>query len=121
MAEGLLRHYRSDRYEVYSAGNNPSSVNSFAIQVMSELGIDIKEQKSKSVKDFEGYTFGKVITLCDTAKETCPMFYFEYIEHLHWGFSDPAKATGTEDEQLRAFRDVRDQIHYKINETFEDI
>lgn len=117
MAEGFLRHFYGDKYEAHSAGVKPSVVNPYAIKVMAEKGVDISNQRSKSVDEYKGQSFDKVITVCDNAKESCPVFPGK-VEHIHWSFIDPAEATGTEDEKLKVFRDVRDQIHCKIDEHF---
>lgn len=113
MAEGLLRHYFGDKYEVFSAGTKPSTVNTNAIKVMAEIGIDISGQKSKSVDEFKNQEFDLVITVCDNAKESCPIFLGK-AERLHWSFIDPAEATGNDDEILKVFREVRNQIKSKI-------
>jgi len=110
MAEGLLKSFDSD-LEVYSAGTNPAKqVSPKAIQVMNELGIDISNNFPKSVDQFIGEPFDFVITVCDNAKETCPVFIGKVGKQLHIGFEDPADATGTEEEILSVFRKVRDQI-----------
>ena len=113
MAEGLLRHLASDRFEVFSAGTKPSTVNSNAVKAMAEIGIDISGQRSKNVTEFLGQPFDFVITLCDSAKQTCPFFPGK-ATRLHWDLPDPADATGTEDEIFAVFRKVRDQIKEKI-------
>ena len=113
MAEGLLRHYYGDKYEVFSAGTKPLTVNPNAIKVMKEIGIDISNHYSKSVNKFKNEKFDYVITVCDNAKESCPLF-LEKAERLHWSFMDPAGTTGNEKEVLNVFRMVRDQIKTKI-------
>ena len=113
MAEGFLRHLRGDEFEVFSAGIKPSLVNPYAIKVMAEIGIDISGQCSKNVTEFLGQPFDFVITLCDSAKQTCPFFPGK-ATRLHWDLLDPAEATGTEDEILAVFRKVRDQIKENI-------
>ena len=109
MAEGYLRYFADDRFEVNSAGLDPSVVNPKAIQVMQEDGIDISWHKSKDVSQFSGQKFDYIITVCNNAKEHCPFFPGE-AERIHWSFEDPANATGTEQEVLEIFRKVRDQI-----------
>jgi arsenate reductase len=109
MAEGLLRHDGGEGFEVESAGTNPGSVRPEAIAVMRELGIDIGRQRSKHVREFEGEYFDLVITVCDQAKESCPVFP-GVTERLHQGFEDPAAATGSEEERLAVFRRVRDEL-----------
>lgn len=113
MAEGLLRHEGGDRFEVYSAGTKPSTVRKEAIAVMHEIGIDISGHRSKSVDEFAGQELDIVITVCDNAKESCPVFPAKTLR-MHWPFEDPAGVEGTEEERKAAFRKVRDQIHGRI-------
>ena len=109
MAEGMLRAWGGDRFEAHSAGNEVSEVRPLAIRAMSEIGIDISGQHSKSVSDFAGQQFDFAVTVCDDAKEACP--YFPGAEtQLHWSFDDPSAARGTDDERLAVFRRVRDEI-----------
>jgi len=107
MAEGLLRHMAGDRYEVFSAGTRPVGLNPNAVKAMSELGIDISSHRSKSVDEFTGQPFDCVITVCDSANEACPIFPGAG-ERLHHSFQDPAALPA--DQQLEAFRKVRDEI-----------
>ncbi len=109
MAEGLLRHDAGDRFEVESAGTRPSQVRPEAIAVMREIGIDISAYRSKSVEEFAGQQFDYVLTLCDNAKESCPVYPGHTIR-IHHSFSDPAAVQGSEEERLAAFRLVRDEI-----------
>jgi arsenate reductase len=109
MAEGLLRHYAGNRFEVESAGTKASFVRPEAIAVMKELGIDISGHRSKNVSEFDGQRFDYVITVCDNARETCPVF-FGPAEELHHSLADPAAVEGLEAERLAAFRHVRDQL-----------
>ena len=109
MAEGLLRHDSGDRFEVESAGTKPSRVRLEAIQVMREIGIDISGHRSKSVDEFAGETFDYVLTVCDHAKESCPI-YPGHSNRLHRNFQDPAAVEGSEEQRLAAFRKVRDEI-----------
>jgi arsenate reductase len=109
MAEGLWRHLGGDRYEVFSAGTHPSHVRPGAIAVMAELGIDLSGRRSKSVDEFAGQPFDLVVTVCDHARELCPV-YPEITRRLHWSFPDPAAVEGSEDRRLAAFRNIRDQI-----------
>jgi arsenate reductase len=115
MAEGLLRHDAGDRFEVFSAGVEPSEVRPLAIEAMRELGIDISAQRSKSVAGFAGQEFDFVITVCDNANERCPIFPGK-TRRIHWSFDDPAAATGDRAEQLNAFRRVRDEIREQLRE-----
>jgi arsenate reductase len=109
MAEGLLRHDAGDRFEVESAGTKPSQVRPEAIAVMKELSIDISGHRSKSVDEFAGQSFDYVLTVCDNAKESCPV-YPGHANRLHRAFEDPAAAGGSETERLAVFRRVRDQL-----------
>jgi arsenate reductase len=109
MAEGLLRHDAGNRFEVESAGTKPSFVRPEAIAVMKELGIDISGHRSKSVAEFDGQKFDYVITVCDSARETCPVFFGE-AKRLHRGFDDPAALDAPETERLALFRRVRDEL-----------
>ena len=113
MAGGLLRHFAGDRFEVFSAGVEPTQVNPLAIAVMKEIGIDISKHKSKSVTGFLGQQFDYCITVCDNAKQTCPVFPGKYHK-IHWRLEDPAQAQGTEEEKLNAFRKIRDKIKENI-------
>lgn len=113
MAEGLFRHEGGDRYEVFSAGTRPSTVRPEAIAVLAEIGIDISGQRSKSVDEFVAQPLDLVITVCDNAKESCPVFPGR-TQRLHWPFEDPAHVEGTEEKRKAAFRTVRDQIRLKI-------
>jgi arsenate reductase len=113
MAEGLLRHEAGDRFEVFSAGTKPSQVRPEAIAVMDEIGIDISAHRSKSVDEFVGVDLDFVITVCNNANETCPIFPGE-TRRLHWPFDDPAAVEGTDVERKTAFRRIRDQIHARI-------
>jgi arsenate reductase len=109
MAEGLLRHDAGEKFEVKSAGTKAGSVRPEAIAVMREAGIDITGHRSKHVDEFTGQQFDYVITVCDNARETCPVF-FGKAEKLHQDFEDPAAATGPEEERLGVFRRVPDQL-----------
>jgi arsenate reductase len=109
MAEGWTRHLWSDRIEAYSAGILPSGVNRFAIAVMKEAGVNISVQRSKHVDTLKHLPFDAVITLCDEARASCPVFPGK-VRILHHGFPDPVLAMGTNEEILNAFRRVRDEI-----------
>ena len=113
MAEGLLRHEGGDRFDVFSAGTKPTQVRPEAVAVIREIGIDISHHRSKSVEEFIGQPLDFVITVCDSARETCPLFPGS-AKRLHWPFADPAAVTGSEEERLAAFRRIRDQIHRRI-------
>lgn len=113
MAEGILRHYGGDKFEVASAGTQPSKVNETAITVMKEIGIDISGQRSKDVKEFLGQHFHYVITVCDKADKACPIFPGPAVR-LHWFFPDPPHSAEVTDEVLAEFRLIRDMIHNKF-------
>ena len=115
MAEGFLRHIAGDRFEVFSAGVKPTQVNPLAIKVMAEAGIDISEHRSKSAMEFIGQQFDYIITVCDNAKQTCPVFPGKH-EKIHWDLEDPAEAQGSEEERIVVFRKIRDEIRKKIEE-----
>ncbi len=115
MAEGLVNHDLAGKVKAFSAGTEPSSVNPLAIAAMEELGIDISRHRSKSIDEFADEKFDFVITLCDHAAESCPIF-FGGTQRLHMGFPDPAAVLGNEDEKLAAFREVRDQIRTQLVE-----
>jgi len=116
MAEGLLRALYGDRYESYSAGTEATVVNPNAVSVMAEAGVDISGQRAKMVDELWGQQFDYVVTLCDSAKETCPFFPGTRI--LHQSFDDPAAVSGSEEEILQAFRRCRDEIRRWIETTF---
>ena len=119
MAEGFLKSF-DPNLEVYSAGTHPAScVSSRAIQVMKEVGIDISRGYPKSVDQFLGESFDYVITVCDHAKETCPIFTGKVQHRLHIGFNDPAEATGMEEEVLQVFRRVREEIKEQFYEFYQ--
>ena len=115
IAEGLLRQLGSDRFEVFSAGTEATFVRPLAIKAMAELGIDISKQQSKKLDRYLDEPFDDVITVCDTAAETCPIFPGA-AHRRHWSFEDPSKATGSGDEQLAVYRCVRDEIRSRIEQ-----
>ncbi len=118
MAEGLLKSFDSNLV-VYSAGTDPAAnVSPEAIEVMKELGIDISEYRPKSVDIFINDSFDYVITVCDNAKESCPVFTGNVKNRLHLGFDDPAEASGTDEEILSVFRQTRDEILLRFKEFY---
>jgi arsenate reductase len=117
MAEGLLRHAAGDRVNVFSAGTNPSLVRPEAIAVMRDLGIDLTGHRSKHVDEFAGQSFDYVLTVCDRAKESCPVFPGKTMV-IHHDFDDPAAVEGNEQGRLAAFRRVRDQIREYLKDYF---
>jgi arsenate reductase len=113
MAEGLLRMLAADRFAVFSAGSRPSVVNPLAITVMDERGIDIRSQRSKHLNEYLDQPFDYVITVCDNAAETCPLFP-GLARRIHWSFPDPAAIQGSEAERLASFQHVRDAIEAQL-------
>jgi len=113
MAEGLLRALAGELVEVASAGVSPSSVRPEAIEAMRETGIDISSQRSRSVDEFTDQRFDYVITVCDNAREHCPVFPAT-TKRIHWSFDDPAAAPGDEAARLIVFRRVRDEIKERL-------
>lgn len=109
IAERYLKHFAKDKAEVYSAGIETHGVNPKAIAVMKEDGIDISKHTSNNINEYRHIDFDYVITVCDNAKEQCPVLPSK-AKQFHHNFSDPAKATGTEDEIMQQFRNVRDEI-----------
>lgn len=109
MAEGLLRHDAGDRFEAESAGTKPGIVRPEAIAVMKEVDIDITAHRSKHVEEFNGQHFDYVLTVCDYAKESCPVFFCA-ATRLHQNFNDPALVEGPEAKRMAVFRIVRDEI-----------
>lgn len=120
MAEGLLREIGGNLLEVESAGVIASFVRPQAIEAMKEIGIDISGHRSKSVEEFTGQNFDYVITVCDNAKESCPVFPGE-VKRIHWSFDDPAEAAGSKAEKLAVFERVRDEINEKLKRFFNEI
>lgn len=119
MAEGLLRHLAGERFEVFSAGTRATSVNPHAIRAMAERGIDISHHRSKHLNEFLGQPFDYVITVCDAAAETCPIFPGR-SERIHWSFPDPAAVEG-ESAKAEAFRAVRDGLEARFKAWLETL
>ena len=113
MAEGMLRHWAGDRFDVHSAGTEATQVRPEAIRVMEEIGIDITGQTSKALERYLGEPWDWVITVCDRARESCPVFPGAE-RSSHWGFDDPSIAEGSEEERLPVFRRVRDEISGRL-------
>jgi len=121
MAEGFLKSF-DPRLEVFSAGTKPAErINPFAVRVMKEVGIDISEQFPKDVERFLNEEFDYVITVCDNAKEACPVFTGRVKNRLHIGFEDPAEAVGEEEEVLPVYRRVRDQIGEAFRKLYDEV
>ena len=113
MAEGFLRKLAGDRFDVQSAGTERRGVNPLAIRAMAERGIDISNHTSKLMVGLMADPWDYVITVCDDANETCPIFPRQ-LNRLHWSFPDPSKAMGSEEEQMETFRAVRDAIESRL-------
>jgi len=117
MAEGLLKHITEGKYDVFSAGTKPSIVRPEAIKVLAEFGIDISDNRSKSVDEFAELDIDYVLTVCDHAKENCPYFPAR-TKLIHHSFIDPAETEGDEEIRISAFRSVRDQIQKYLSGSF---
>lgn len=117
MAEGLLNHFHGDRYRAFSAGTAPGSLNPFAVQAMAEIGIDISGQHAKHLKEFIGKPIDIVVTVCDNARESCPVFPGAK-EVWHESFPDPSAAAGSDEEKQASFRSVRDALRVWIEREF---
>ncbi len=119
MAEGLMNALLGDQYEAFSAGTEPSQVNPYAIKSMSEIDFDISTNRSKHIREFTETEFDYVITVCDNAKEKCPVFPGRG-KYIHKGFTDPSRTTGSNDQELMDFRVVRDEIRDWILKYFSE-
>ncbi len=119
MAEGLLRSMAPERFAVFSAGTKPSFVRPEAVIAMRELGVDLSSHRSKSVDEYRDTPFDYVITVCDNASESCPIFSGK-AERIHWSFEDPAAVEGSEEMRLGSFRKIRDQIAARLRSFVED-
>jgi arsenate reductase (thioredoxin) len=115
MAEALLRHYGGDHFEVHSAGTEPRGVNPLTLRVLEEAGIDATGASSKSVNEYLGQTFDYVVTVCDDARQVCPVFPGVH-ESLHWSYEDPTEAAGSDEERLAVFRKVSIQIGERVRQ-----
>lgn len=118
MAEAFLRFFYDDFYEALSAGTEPTGIHPLTVKVMSEVGLDLSTQRSKSVDEFVGQEIDLVITVCESAREKCPFFPYGK-KRIHYSFPDPASTPGSEKDQLEVFRWVRDKIKTWVNENFE--
>ncbi len=120
MAEGLLKHICQGKYDIYSAGTKPNIVRPEAIKALDEIGIDISDNRSKSVGEFADKEIDYILTVCDNAKENCPYFPAK-TKIIHHTFEDPADVTGDEDTRVQAFRKIRDQIKSYLPEFIREI
>jgi arsenate reductase (thioredoxin) len=118
MAEGLLRHRGGDAFEVHSAGTEPRGIHPLTLKILAVAGIDASWARSKSVNEYIGQRFDYVITVCDEARQVCPIFPGVH-ESLHWGYEDPAGATGSTEARLAVFRRVFIQLGERINQFAE--
>ena len=119
MAEGFLRGWAGDRFEVENAGTAATRVYPLAIRAMGEIGIDLGAHTSKTLDRFVTQPWGYVITVCDSANERCPVFAAR-MTRIHWSFEDPLQATGTEEERLAVFRRVRDEVAGRVRVWLEE-
>ncbi|ADZ10081.1 protein tyrosine phosphatase [Methanobacterium lacus] len=117
MAEGLFRHFYGDGFDVYSAGSEPQGVDPLAIKCMDEIGIDISNHRSKSLKEFEGQNFDYVITVCGNSYNACP-FFVGGIKYFKQAFEDPSSFEGNEKEKLELFNKVRDELSFWLNDLY---
>lgn len=123
MAEAFLKHFAGDRFEVESAGLEPGTLNPIVVEAMKEVGIDISQNKTKSVFEFlkQGKLYDDVITVCDESQSgTCPVFPGKG-ERLHWGFADPSSFLGSKEDRLARTREVRDKIRKKVEEWLQSL
>ena len=122
MSEAFLRKYAGDQFEAYSAGLDPKGINPYTYRVMQEKSLSLDCQWSKSVKEYlANEFFHYVITVCANAEENCPTVLLGMGKHEHWNFEDPAAFSGSDEETLNKFRDVRDQIETKIKSWIQEI
>lgn len=122
MAEAFLRQYGGEKFEAISAGFEPQGLNPFTKHVMEEKGINLEGHYAKDVRDYMGKKyFSYVITVCSRAEESCPTSFPRVGGILHWTFDDPAAVTGSDEEKLVKFREIRDQIEQRIKEWLEEI
>lgn len=122
MGEALLRYHAGDEFEVHSAGLEPKGINPFTVQVLNEMGIDVSGQRSKSVSEYLGHVnFGYLITVCSDADARCPTTFLGVSNRMRWPLDDPAAFEGADEEKLRKFRQVRDQIDQKIRDWLKEM
>lgn len=119
MAEAFLRALAGDRFEVASAGTEATRVHPLAIRAMEEVGIDLRDYTSKTIDPFLGQPWDYVITVCDNANQRCPIFPGK-TTRLHWSFDDPSQTTGPDEDRLKTFRRVRDEIRARLREWLDN-
>jgi len=117
MAEGLFRELYGDEFDVYSAGSDPQTVNPLAIKCMQEIGIDISNHRSKSLKEFEGQEFDYIITVCGNSYNACP-FFAGGKQYFKQPFEDPSTFDGTDEEKLELFKKIRDELKFWIEDLY---
>ena len=118
IAEALLRQYGGDDFAGFSAGTEPKGVNPYTVRVLSEVGLDWSAARAKSVREYLGEPFDYVITVCDRARQTCPVFPGDH-NSLHWGLDDPAEVVGSDDERLAAFRRTQMEVSVRLRPFIE--
>ncbi len=118
IAEGLLKSLYGEYYDVKSAGSNPTALNPYAIKVLAEIGVDISENRSKNLKEFEDFQFDYVVTVCSGREQECP-FFLGGIKYLHKSFEDPSVIEGSDPDKIEAFRRTRDEIKEWVTKTFK--
>jgi len=122
MAEGWLRHLAGDRFDVYSAGVDPGTLNPLSVRAMAEVGVDISDHKAEGVKAYLGHVpVAHLIVVCDKAANTCPRVWPGLVERHFWPFEDPSAATGSDEDKLEVFRRVRDEIKAKIEQWLAEV
>ena len=114
IAEGLLKEKAGDRFNVYSAGSNPSRLHPAAVSVMEEIGIDISHQKSEHLNEYVNRDIHIVITVCDNANQSCPVFFEEELK-MHWSINDPFRGWSNDQRELQPYRDTRDELKNRID------
>jgi arsenate reductase len=117
MAEGLLNTLYGDKYEAKSAGITPTKINPYVVEAMAEVGIDLSKNRSKSIQEFRDENFNYVVTVCDSARESCPFFPGEKL--IHKAFEDPSQFKGSKEEILKGVRRVREEIREWMKKTFD--
>ena len=122
MAEALLRTHAGDRFEVYSAGLEPSVINPYTLKVMAEAGYDMSDHSAKSVREYLGKEqFTYVVSVCSKAEERCPTSFLGELHRLHWPFQDPAAFEGSDEAKTTFFRQIRDQVEVKIKSWLREL
>lgn len=122
MAEGFMRAYAGEYFDVYSAGLDPKGLNPFAVAAMDEVGLDISGHTSNSVKDYLGHVvFTYVVTVCDHAEANCPTAFLHQGEHFHWSFEDPAAVVGSDEAKRAKFAAIRDQIREHVRAWVDEL